>query len=507
MTTTKTCNNKFAINFLKLKNNKYIENISKFLSSVWGLLLLATITLITHILAIEIVLYSFIAIYTVFVCMFCDDLLAIIPLFIFGYISPSINNNPGRSTTSMFYGASGIAVIVILAICLVAIFLRIGLDKEMGYKKIFTQKKSLVLGMLILGAAYLISGIGSARYAEFALKNILIAFLEFASIFFLYFIFSSTIKWKNVPKDYIAFLGIIMGVVVSFELIFVYLTQEIVVNGEIIRKAIYTGWGMYNNIGALIAMSIPFAFYLAYTKKHSYLYLLLATFLLLSVVLSCSRTSMLVAGATYLSCFIFCFFKAKEIKWYRIVSCILVGIAVILGIVFFDKIVNIFTNVPQIVENVDGSLVINDTNRFKIYTSGWNAFLANPILGQTFFPASVDYVPYDFSNIDSFSGFFPPRWHNTVIQLLASCGIIGLLAYGFHRYQTIKLFFKNRNKEKTFIGISILGLLLMSLLDCHFFNIGPTMIYSILLMFAEFLHSEDEQETKEELPKSQENNN
>ena len=33
--------------------------------------------------------------------------------------------------------------------------------------------------------------------------------------------------------------------------------------------------------------------------------------------------------------------------------------------------------------------------------------------------------------------------------------------------------------------MAFLALLLMSLLDCHFFNIGPTLVYSIGLAFAE----------------------
>jgi len=37
--------------------------------------------------------------------------------------------------------------------------------------------------------------------------------------------------------------------------------------------------------------------------------------------------------------------------------------------------------------------------------------------------------------------------------------------------------------------LSILALLLTSLLDCHFFNIGPTMFYSILLAFAESINT------------------
>ena len=62
-----------------------------------------------------------------------------------------------------------------------------------------------------------------------------------------------------------------------------------------------------------------------------------------------------------------------------------------------------------------------------------------------------------------------------------------MLAYIFHRYQTIKLFVKKPTLEKTFIALSLVIFLSTSLLDCHFFNIGPTMFYSLALLFAENL--------------------
>ncbi|MBP5242287.1 MAG: hypothetical protein J6Z36_01175 [Clostridia bacterium] len=51
--------------------------------------------------------------------------------------------------------------------------------------------------------------------------------------------------------------------------------------------------------------------------------------------------------------------------------------------------------------------------------------------------------------------------------------------------QTVILFVKKPTLAKTFIGLGVLALLLTSLLDCHFFNIGPGILYSVFLAFAE----------------------
>jgi hypothetical protein len=81
--------------------------------------------------------------------------------------------------------------------------------------------------------------------------------------------------------------------------------------------------------------------------------------------------------------------------------------------------------------------------------------------------------------------FIPPRWHNTIIQILASCGLVGMAAYLIHRLQTVAVLFIHPEKPKVFIFLSILSLLLISLMDCHLFNIGPTIYYSVALAFFE----------------------
>ena len=93
---------------------------------------------------------------------------------------------------------------------------------------------------------------------------------------------------------------------------------------------------------------------------------------------------------------------------------------------------------------------------------------------------------YVWSQLDNFTALFPPRWHNTIIQLLATGGVVCLFGYVVHRVQTVKLFLKNPSGDKTFVALSILALLLTSLLDCHFFNVGPVLLYSAMLAFTEF---------------------
>jgi O-antigen ligase len=126
---------------------------------------------------------------------------------------------------------------------------------------------------------------------------------------------------------------------------------------------------------------------------------------------------------------------------------------------------------------------LDSSDRDEIYAEGIKLFSKYPIWGGSFF--SPDYMPWAWATNASFTSVFPPRWHNTYVQLLASCGIVGLATYAIHRWQTVKLFVKNRTPEKAFTACSIIVLLTTSLFDCHFFNVGPVLFYSMALAFAE----------------------
>jgi hypothetical protein len=130
-------------------------------------------------------------------------------------------------------------------------------------KKIKEAKPKLLWGLLALSAVYLLSGIGSEHYATIAGRNIFHALLQIAAIMAPYLLFTVFVDWKNVRLDYFAWVGFGAGCLLSMEILGIYCTQEVIVDGIVRRERIYTGWGMYNNMGGLLAMMIPYAFCLA----------------------------------------------------------------------------------------------------------------------------------------------------------------------------------------------------------------------------------------------------
>lgn len=444
--------------------------------------LLAAVTICANVFAAELPMYVLCVLLGLYLSFFGKDYLPLLPVFVCCYISPSAGNNPGRHESSIFFGTSGLLLLVMVALFVVSLIFRLATDPVIGRKAFFTHKRALLPGILALGAAYLLAGAGSGHYFAQKQGNLVFAILQFLSVFLLYYVFSGAVRWDEAPKGYMAWSGMCIGFVLLFEILNIYLTQDVIVNGQINRYMFYTGWGQYNNIGAMLTMMIPFPFQLACDSKRSWLWYLCAVGFLLGVMLTCSRTCTVISIGIYLiSCWLV-MFKSRNRRIGLAVNGITLVAGVTVFLIFREQLSVLFASMFS---NSD-SLTI----RLEGYRAGIRQFLEHPIFGGTFYPLDADL--YEWSSVDAFTAFFPPRWHNTQIQLAASCGIVGLAAYLFHRIQTVWLILRRPSKEVLYGAISILALLLTSMLDCHFFNIGPTLFYSLALAFMEHCNTQEQ---------------
>ena len=347
--------------FLNTRKSTAIKNINRIIYSPWGIGILGVFTFIAFAFSLEVEFYTFVALYTIFVGLFADDLAPIMPLFILCYVTPSIGNNPGLSNEGLFFGETAIYLICIVSVAVGTLLCRIALDKDFGLRRLFTTKRALLLGMIALGVAYFLSGITHEKYSEYTSRNLLFAFIQFASIFVLYFILSASVKWDQFNLDYFAWIGLIMGFVVSAEVLHLYATNNVIADGVIYRSNIYTGWGCYNNVGAIISMSIPFAFYFAAKKKRSSIFLIIACLLFAMVILSGSRGSLMGAFYALISCFIFTDFHGHYKKEYRITAMTIISLIAVVSLAFPYQLAEIFNQIPNIAHVEGGSLVMNDS--------------------------------------------------------------------------------------------------------------------------------------------------
>lgn len=454
------------------RRNNVVGKINRFLNSKYMLFVFAALTLLSNICELEIVVYCLvflIALYTVF----CGkDMLILAPIAVFMYLTPSAENNPFIHSDSFFFPGKGPAlwlVVALIVVFLIFFFLRVGTD--FGFARFFRGKRKLLSGFLLLGAAFLSGGIG---YEKYDWRNIYYSLLLFLALFLLYFILTAAVRWEDVPKDYFAWLGLTVGFTVVIQLINVFIIHsDNIFGGEpgvIVRNYIYTGWGTYTSMSVVMLICMPCAFYLAAVKKHGYVFNILGNALYLAIFASNGRGSVLMGAVIYVLCAIGVLARKKNRRGNLIVYAVVLALAVAVLIVLREK-------VGKILESV---LALGDSNRINLFKDGLSRFRLFPLFGEGFYACPTD----DWNNLGG-AAFIPAFWHNTLIQMLAACGLIGLAAYLFHRLQTLLLFFRQPELSKTFIGFSVLGILLTCLLDCHIFNIGVTLIYSAALAFAE----------------------
>lgn len=528
-----------------IREKPLMAGLNAFMRSPAYIIVLALLTTISNLLSLDLYLYSAFIVVSIVIVLFGTDLLPMMPIIMLCYVAPSPSNNPGSAsnTGSIFLPENGgIYLIILFVLWFVCLVFRMMTDQELGGRAFFAKPRKLLSGMLVLCGGYLISGIGMGEYGSlswqvllgllgaavvisviscrrasggilhcgkriaaglipalflFAIagiaglygdlprKNLLFALIQCVAIVALYYLFTGTVRWNQTPKGYLAWMGMCIGFVVLIQLLENYFSGRIFMSGTgtIDRELIYAGWGMHNNIGGMMAFMLPFPFYLACTQKNSWVYNVLGTVLLLGVIVSCSRTSMLVAMLVYIVCEIL-LLRRKECRKSNIAVCLIIFTAVaLMCVIFFRKLMDVF--------DLFFEELFVMSERDNLLSFGFKQFRRNPIFGGSFFPQGP-YVPWDWSTSDSFSSFFPPRWHNTLIQMLASCGIVGFCSYCFHRWQTIQLLLRNRSVENLFIGLCLGSLLVCSLMDCHFFNVGPVLFYSIALAYSEHIHESNE---------------
>ena len=454
--------------FPKLENSAVIRFFRAFFRSVYYPALIAVVMACSAVFALELYAFYFFLLMGALTVLFGEDTLGIVPLACCGYMLIASENNPAMNSSSVFSNPSfvlqlGFVIVVAVLLLVARLILCLIQNPKRGYPR-------LLIGFFALGVAYMLGGILSPYYQG---NTVLFGFVQIVSLAALYFYFRYTVEWESVPKWYLPATFLMIGFSLLFQVGKMYTLPNVFdENGVVHREALYVGWGVYNNIGCILAMCIPAASYFSVKHRHGWLFTIFGSLLFLGVCFTQSRGAMLFGAITYAACAVWVLIASKG--WFRWKNLIVYGamaLALLVSLLIFRaQVKEVFASLIE--ANFDSS------GRVPLYQRCWNAFLGHPWFGVGF------YATPGFA-ISGSSSFIPPRAHNTYLQLLASGGMFALLMYGVHRVETLVLIFKRPSQEKMFVFFVIATLLLTSFVDCNFFNIGPGILYGILLAFAE----------------------
>ncbi len=335
------------------------------------------------------------------------------------------------------------------------------------------KSRSGLLSVAFLSAAFLLGGVFSKYYN---LKNFGYTIALASIAFGTYAFFAFTLKKREDNFLYLARVCAVAVCIVSLEVFEFYLrnyTFGIPMNDAWKRKIIL-GWSISNMVAEMMVFLLPAVFYLIYKEKHGCWYWLIVIVSFGAVYLTLSRNALLwgvicVATAGIVNCFV----GNNKIVNRIIVAIGIVGIIVGLMILLqwkgFSMITAFFSEVK-----------FTDNGRYAVWSKHAQFFRQSPINGIGFFAYRSE-IPNGHATFA----------HNSLLQMAASTGLIGVGLYLLHRLQTIYVVLKKPKAERLFFGGCIALGVCISLLSPIFFLPYFTVYYVVILLFLEKSSEED----------------
>ena len=448
-----------------LNTSPWVAGLRRFYASRWYIGLIVLLSLVSYVTGGERVVWSIFVFFAAVAMLVCPDLLPVVPPTFAAVFCLSVRHAPMRPTYSGYlFTGRGLVVIVVLGTIVVLSFLAhciifgVRLPENSG-------KPALLPFLLPLSAALLVNGIGHAGYSP---KNFVFGAITAFCWCGLYFVYALQFPRGERTKEYIFDCCFAIAWLLLVELVYVYIANGVVQNGAVDVTRIVMGWGIHNGIGIMLALLIPLMLRMAAKRRAAPVYYLTAVALLVGVVLTTSRGSLLVGAGAFLMGGILLCFKDDNRRFNRAFFGITVLVVLSLLIFFHEPILRFLPRYQT-----DG---LSDNGRFDLWREGWHLFLGAPVFGAGF--AAISFKSWA-------GGLFPGYLHNTVFELLGAGGVATLAAYLAYRVRSVMLFVKKPTFDRTFMGLSIVVLLGGSLFDNHVFNIYPMFYYAVLLTLSE----------------------
>ncbi len=447
----------------KIRKNTVMHKITDFLDGNWYPVVYAALALICSFTGLELVFYVLTALAAIFGTVFCRDTKSLIVPLVLAVYAVSQKHTPQPPYKSDYlYDPAVLATLGVLFVLVLAstIFRMIACK---GTGNVFRTPTKARWGLFALGAALILNGI---FYSGYTIANLVLGIgIAFSFVYF-YVYFYNTAEWTEKTPEYIARV-----LVLACAVILIQLLEMFVFDYPQNKNEFVLGWGMSNNIGGMLAMFMPACFYLAYKSRYGIAFYILGLLTFAGVVMTLSRTSVFVGGAILIACMIYLSIKGRYALFIRIFNVIFI-VALICFVFVPNELWRVF---QYYIEHG-----LNDSGRWDIWENGVKNFLRAPIFGVGFYTPIAPDWSYNIEN-----WVFPDMYHNTYIQLLASCGILGVAAYTFHLVQGAMLIFRKPSAERIFFFLVILALSGMSMADNHLFHVFPTLVYSMLIAMCE----------------------
>lgn len=460
--------------FQNLKNGKAATFLKAFLNWRYLPFITAAVDLLCYYLGLDIVIIYYVGLTVSLSLFLLDDITPIIGILLFTNCMVTKINSPSPLAGGADYYSNPV-VLVFIAIIAVILVCSVIYRIVYCFKNKTFKITPMFWGYVALSVSFLCAGFFSQDYNPMNMVYGLLMTVFHAGFFIL---ISGNTKVSQENYLRIAFSFLALSLMLLIELSVLYATTPGIISDlSIDKEKISFGWGMWNTIGMLFTVSLPFILYIASKYKHGWIFTLYSIIVVFGVLLSGSRQSMLATAVIYIISYIVLLVKGKNRKINFAIAAVSVIAVVAVILIFSEQFVEFLKNMLSSLVNSEGEFTGN--GRTGLIELAIEAFKANPIFGGGWY--------IELAEDPGFAGIslVPDMYHNSIFQMLGACGIIGLISYLVHRVQTIVAYFRQPTTDRTFIAIAVLALLIMGLFDNHIFYIFPTMFYSAFIAVIE----------------------
>lgn len=273
----------------------------------------------------------------------------------------------------------------------------------------------LFFPQLAVSFAWLLGGLGTISGADY-LRALPDCLLMGFGLLLVYELFHHYVKSDGEHDSALWFAKALVwiGLILSLEVLVFWIRAKLPAD-QWHTVIVTNGWGNRNSIATYLCFTIGMTFYLSTRYRHSWVYLLLAFFQYLCLLMTFSRGGILMGTLTTILGAVFSVAKSpQKLRQLGSYAIALVGVAIVVG--FFHK---------QLTAMVDSLIFrgLGSSGRDELYKEAWDLFTAHPFLG-----AGHGYVGTN-THVNGIAIYW---FHDTVLQVLANCGIVGFLAFAYN---------------------------------------------------------------------------
>ena len=436
-------------------------------------IIIVSLALFGHALGIEVLTNLFCCLLTSAALVLSSSSRPLIPYAMCVIFQISRINGPGVPNESDHYLGAWQLPLIILSFALLAVAIVYFVIKNRLWTRAKGSDLRFLLPLLVFSAVLLLNGVFSDEWTPGSLGyGALMAFL--LVLLFLLFYYGLMTEDKGEITSYFSYTSALVVILLFLEIVIVYLFGGAIVDGEFVKENIVFGWGVWNSMGVALAMLIPAVFIGVIRSRYSPLYFGASALALAAIFLTLSRGAWLFGLVTFLASVIFAAFWSSNKRFYRVLLGVGALCAVVAAVLLFDKI-------PDILRTL-----FNDNGRFLLYRIGIEEFLSSPVFGTGFFGFDLPDDPLYFKG----ASFIPAFAHCTPVELLSAMGIVGLIAYLAYRISTACELIKRFSVNNCLLFMTAAVMLMMSLVDNFFFQLWPTLTYSLALAIMQLPESE-----------------